>query len=164
MSKKLYLNSGLILLPALALAFSFGLGCNSNKNDSAIKPDATPTASTSSATGGAERMVLDNAQVTVYIECTNREYKQYKFRFVVKKPGSPFIAPIVRMAGNPDVHSILVNGVDSDTVGFAFSPNIAVFDKNLEAVTATYNTRTLNSNDALGDAYHDLVLKYEKGN
>jgi hypothetical protein len=68
------------------------------------------------------------------------------------------------MAGNPNVHSVFVNGVDSDNVGFAFSPNIAVFDKNLEVVAANYNTRSLNGNDALGDAYHDLILKYERGN
>jgi hypothetical protein len=114
--------------------------------------------------GAAERMVLDNEQVTVYVECTNREYKQYKFRLVVKKPGSPLIEPIVRMAGSPNIHSVFVNGVDSDTLGFAFSPNIAVFNKNLEVVTANYDTRSLNGNDALGDAYHDLVLKYERGN
>jgi hypothetical protein len=68
------------------------------------------------------------------------------------------------MAGNPDAHSVLVNGVDSDNVGFAFSPKIAVFDKNLQAVPANYETRPLNSDDELGQAYHELVLKYEKGN
>jgi len=51
----------------------------------------------------------------------------------------------------------------SDNVGFAFSPNIAVFDKTIEIVTANYDTRSLDGYDALGDAYHDLVLKYERG-
>jgi hypothetical protein len=54
--------------------------------------------------------------------------------------------------------------VDSDNVGFAFSPNIAVFDETLEVVTANYDTGTMNGNDALGDVSHDLVLKYERGN
>ena len=79
-------------------------------------------------------------------------------------PGSRFVAAILRMAGNPDAHSVVVNGVDSDRLGLAFSPNIAVFDKNLQAVPAIYDTRPLNSDDELGQAYHELVLKYEKGN
>jgi hypothetical protein len=163
MWKKLYSNSGLILLAVLAMAFSFGPGCNSNKNDSAIKPDATPTASTSSVTGGAERMVLDNTQVTVYVECTNREYKQYKFRFVVKKPGSPLLAPILRQAGNPRAYSVFVNGVDTGD-DFAFGPNIAAFDNSGDLIPATFVSRPLNGNVALGQAYHDLVVKYEQGN
>lgn len=126
----------------------------------ATSPTTTPTALSTSL----ERMVLDDAQVTAYVERTHPEYKQYKFRFVVKKPGSPLIAPIVRMAGASNVYSVFVNGVDSDMVGFAFGPNIVVINKNLEVVPATYDTRVLNGNDALGDAYHGLVLKYERGN
>jgi hypothetical protein len=103
-------------------------------------------------------MVMDNAQVTVYVECTNREYKQYKVHFIVKKPGSSLIAPIVRMAGISNPHSVVVNGVDTGD-DFAFSPNMAVFDKNLELVQANYQSRPLNGNVALGYAYHDLVMK-----
>lgn len=108
-------------------------------------------------------MVLDNAQVTVYVECTHREWKQYKFRFVVKKPGSPLLAPILRQAGNPRVYSVFVNGVD---VGddFAFGPYIAAFDSNGAQIPATFVSRPLNGNDSLCLAYHDLVVKYEKNN
>ena len=152
----------IVLLVALAAMFP--------KNPQGITPAdiaagaTSPTLRPAASAARGERMVLDNAQVTAYVECTNREYKQYKFRFVVKNPGSPLIAPIVRMAGASNIHSVFVNGVDSDMVGFAFGPNIVVINKNLEVVPATYDTRVLNGNDALGDAYHGLVLKYERGN
>jgi len=120
---------------------------------------STPAPMTPSASG--ERQVLDDQQVTIFVECTNREYRQYKVRFVVKKPGSPLIAPVLRQAGNPAARSVVVNGVDTDD-DFAFSPNMAVFDKNLEPVQANYKSRPLNGDDALSRAYHDLVMKYER--
>jgi len=68
------------------------------------------------------------------------------------------------MAGNPDAHAVVVNGVDSGNLGLAFSPNIAVFDKNLQTAPAIYNTRALNDDDELGQAYHELISEYKKGN
>jgi hypothetical protein len=111
----------------------------------------------------AERMVLDNAQVTVYVECTNREWKQYKFRFIVKKSGSPLLTPILRQVGNPNAYSVVVNGVDTGDGDLAFSPNIAAFDRNGKLITADFNTRPLNGNEALGRAYYNLIAKYERG-
>ena len=130
------------------------------------KETASPvsTTSTSSAAVSAERMVLDNAQVTVYVECTNREYKQYKFRFIVKKSGSPLLTPILQQAGDPNAYSVVVNGVDTGDGDLAFSPNIAAFDRNGKLITADFNTRPLNGNEALGRAYYNLIAKYERGN
>jgi hypothetical protein len=107
-------------------------------------------------------MVLDNAQVTAYVECTHQEWKQYKIRFVVKKPGSPLLAPILRQAGNPRVYSVVVNGVDTGD-DFAFSSNIAAFNSSGDLIPATFVSRPLNGNVALGYAYHGLVVKYERG-
>jgi hypothetical protein len=136
---------------ALALCF----GCDGNKSGSAIKlPPAVNT----------ERMVSDELNVMVYVECVDRQLRQYKLRFVIKQPGSALISPILRMAGNPDAHSVVVNGVDIEDGDFAFSPNIEVFDKNLQVVTANYNTQALNDDDVLGRVYHRLISKYEKGN
>jgi hypothetical protein len=133
-----------------------------NKTMQTAAPAMTPflAASTSSAAGGGERMVLDNARVTAYVECVNREYKQYKVRFIVKKPDSPLLAPILSQAGNPKAYSVFVNGVDTGD-DFAFSPNIAAFNNNGDLIPATFVSRPLNGNVALGQAYHDLVVKYE---
>jgi hypothetical protein len=111
-----------------------------------------------------ERMVLNNTQVTVYVECTNREWKQYKFRFIVKKSGSPLLTPILRQVGNPNAYSVVVNGVDTGDGDLAFSPNIAAFDRNGKLITADFNTRPLNGNEELGRAYYNLIAKYERGN
>jgi hypothetical protein len=123
----------------------------------------TASPAPTSAAVSAERMVLDNALVTVYVECTNREYKQYKFRFIVKKSGSPLLTPILQQAGNPNAYSVVVNGVDTGDGDLAFSPNIAAFDRNGKLITTDFNTRPLNGNEALGRAYYNLIAKYERG-
>jgi hypothetical protein len=108
----------------------------------------------------AERMVLDNAQVTAYVECVDREYKRYKIRFIIKRPGSSLIAPILRQIGNPKTYSLFVNGVDTGD-DFAFSPNMAAFDQNGELISTDFVSRPLNGDVKLGLAYHDLIVKYE---
>jgi hypothetical protein len=149
------------------------IGSFKNKNS----PSPSITLTSSSASSGAtwtpapstapslsaERLVLDNSQVTVYVECTNREWKQYKFRFIVKKSGSPLLTPILQQVGNPNAYSVVVNGVDTGDGDLAFSPNIAAFDRNGTLITADFNTRPLNGNEALGRAYYNLIAKYERG-
>jgi len=152
------LGYGTSIILVLAQVLIFWATCNS--------PKTLTTTSSSSEEGGAERMVLDNEQVTVYVKCTNREEKQYSFRFVVKKPGSPLIAPIMERANNldvQDVHSVIVDGVDRDTQGFAFNLHHTILTKKLEFFAVSYGGGVLSGSDPLGNAYHDLVLKYEGG-
>jgi ribosomal protein L40E len=150
---------GVLFLTVAALMAVF-MGPSSGRNANRTS-SATPTPATAALS--AERMVLDDAQVSVYVECTHREWKQYKFRFIVKNPGSPLLAPILRQAGNPRAYSVVVNGVDTGD-DFAFSPKIEAFDKNGEIIDTTFVSRPLNGDVALGYAYHDLVVKYERGN
>lgn len=151
-----------VLFLAVASLMAVLMRPSSGRNANLIS-SATPTPATAALS--AERMVLDNAQVTVYVECTNREWKQYKFRFIVKKPGSPLLAPILRQAGNPPRAGIVyVNVTGTDNIGVAFSSNIAIFTSDGDMIPATFESHPLNKNDALGLAYHDLVMKYKKGN
>lgn len=136
---------------------------NSPASSSGTRREPTPTAPTLGSRGGGERMVLDNAQITVYVECTHQEWRKYKIRFIVKKSGSPFLTPILRQIGNPKVYSVVVNGVDPGD-DFAFSSNIAAFNSSGDLIPGTFVSRPLNGNVALGYAYHDLVVKYERGN
>lgn len=129
----------------------------------ATTPTPYSDSAASAPVASAERMVLDDAHVTAYVECTHREWKKYKIHFIVKKPGSPLLTPILRQAGNPRAYAVVVNGVDTGD-DFAFSPNIAAFDSSGQIIDATFVSRPLNGNVALGYAYHDLIVKYERGN
>jgi hypothetical protein len=173
---------GTLVTIVLALVFVLGSSCNSDKSASTTKSvpisetksGATPTttgtpyAGFPSGVGEGERMVLDNAQVTAYVKLVDSGERRYKVRFIVKKPGSPLIAPIVRAFGSRQIHSVIVGGVDCDE-DFCFStPYVVDRDQNTHDVDAgrpylSLVSRQMNGNEALGKAYYDLILKYERG-
>jgi hypothetical protein len=118
--------------------------------------------------GDAELLVSENAQVAVYVKLVDSGERRYNVRILVKKPGSPLVAPMVRAWGSNKIHSAFVDGVDNDDMGFCFGPphvvDLNMNDHNLDDGRPYLSliSRRMNGMDALGKAYHELVLKYER--
>jgi hypothetical protein len=118
--------------------------------------------------GDAELLVSENAQVTVYVKLVDSGERRYNVRILVKKPGSPLVAPMARAWGSNKIHSAFVDGVDNDDMGFCFGPphivDLKMNDHNLDDGRPYLSliSRKMNGMDALGKAYHELVLKYER--
>jgi hypothetical protein len=118
--------------------------------------------------GDEELLVSESAQVAVYVRLVDSGERRYMVRMIVKKPGSALLAPMARAYGSNKIQGASVDGVDHPVYGFCFGPPHVVDlngnDHNLDDGRPYISliSRKMNGMDALGKAYHELVLKYER--